>query len=102
MVSFSVEPPRQGISASGSCVRGRRDDVHEAASHIGLDMIVWFSSITLLGLGGIANYPSVLRAMNPWYALDFFLRDGVQGFLILGSVVLVVTGGEALYADMGR
>ncbi len=65
-------------------------------------MIVWFISITLLGLGGIARYPSVLRAMNPWYAVEFFLRDGVQGFLILGSVVLVVTGGEALYADMGH
>ncbi|HTG83981.1 MAG TPA: KUP/HAK/KT family potassium transporter, partial [Gemmatimonadales bacterium] len=65
-------------------------------------MIVWFISITVLGLGGIARYPSVLQAMNPWYAVEFFLRDGVQGFLILGSVVLVVTGGEALYADMGH
>ena len=46
--------------------------------------------------------PEVLEALNPWYAVDFFLRDGLGGFLILGAVVLVVTGGEALYADMGH
>ena len=46
--------------------------------------------------------PVVLKAINPWYAVDFFIRDGMVGFLILGSVVLVLTGGEALYADMGH
>ena len=65
-------------------------------------MVVWFASITALGFGGIVRNPGVLLAANPWYAVEFFLRDGVQGFLILGSVVLVVTGGEALYADMGH
>ena len=65
-------------------------------------MLVWFASIVVLGFKGIAQYPGVLRAANPWYGVDFFLRDGIRGFLILGAVVLVVTGGEALYADMGH
>ncbi|HWA58992.1 MAG TPA: potassium transporter Kup [Gemmatimonadales bacterium] len=65
-------------------------------------MVVWFTCIALLGLGGIAREPGVLKALNPWYAIDFFVRDGLQGFLILGAVVLVLTGGEALYADMGH
>jgi KUP system potassium uptake protein len=65
-------------------------------------MAVWFTSIALLGVRGILLAPEVLKAVSPWYAVDFFIRDGLQGFLILGSVVLVVTGAEALYADMGH
>jgi K+ transporter len=65
-------------------------------------MAIWFVSIALLGVRGISMAPEVLRAVNPWYAVDFFIRDGVDGFLILGSVVLVVTGAEALFADMGH
>jgi KUP system potassium uptake protein len=65
-------------------------------------MVVWFVCIALLGIRGILLEPGVLAALNPWYAIDFFIRDGVQGFLILGAVVLVITGGEALYADMGH
>ncbi len=65
-------------------------------------MALWFGSIALLGLRGILMEPGVLKAVNPWYAFDFFVRDGVRGFLILGSVVLVLTGAEALYADMGH
>ncbi|NOT08233.1 MAG: potassium transporter Kup [Gemmatimonadales bacterium] len=65
-------------------------------------MIVWFMAIGALGISGIARDPSILRALWPGYAVDFFVRDGMQGFLILGSVVLVLTGGEALYADMGH
>jgi KUP system potassium uptake protein len=65
-------------------------------------MGIWFISIALLGIRGIMMKPEVLKALNPWYAFDFFLRDGVRGFLILGSVVLVLTGAEALYADMGH
>jgi KUP system potassium uptake protein len=64
-------------------------------------MVIWFACIALLGIRGILLHPRVLLAMNPWYAIDFFIRDGVRGFLILGSVVLVITGAEALYADMG-
>ncbi len=65
-------------------------------------MVAWFTSIALLGVHGILRHPEVLAAVNPWHAIDFFLRDGLRGFLILGAVVLVVTGGEALYADMGH
>lgn len=65
-------------------------------------MVVWFSCITLLGIRGILRDPSVLGAINPMHAVHFFMVDGLKGFLILGSVVLVVTGGEALYADMGH
>jgi KUP system potassium uptake protein len=65
-------------------------------------MIVWFSCIAGLGILGILREPGVLVAVNPRYAVDFFIRDGLQGFLILGAVVLVLTGGEALYADMGH
>jgi KUP system potassium uptake protein len=65
-------------------------------------MALWFASIALLGVRGIMMHPDVLKAVNPWYAYDFFVRDGIRGFLILGSVVLVLTGAEALYADMGH
>ena len=65
-------------------------------------MAVWFLSIALLGVRGILMEPGVLRALNPWYGLDLLFRDGATGFLILGSVVLVITGAEALYADMGH
>ncbi len=65
-------------------------------------MLLWFLTLSLLGLRGIWMEPSVLRALNPWYAVDFFIRDGRQAYLILGAVVLVLTGGEALYADMGH
>ena len=65
-------------------------------------MLLWFVCIGLLGFRGILLDPSVLRAVSPTYAIDFFRADGVAGFLVLGSVVLVITGGEALYADMGH
>jgi KUP system potassium uptake protein len=65
-------------------------------------MIAWFLAIAALGVHGILQHPGVLAALNPWYALAFLFRDGPHGFLVLGAVVLVVTGGEALYADMGH
>ncbi len=64
--------------------------------------MLWFFCIATLGLAGILREPGVLRAILPWYAIKFFIDDGLRGFLILGAVVLVVTGGEALYADMGH
>ena len=63
---------------------------------------VWFVCIALLGIHGIVREPAVLQALNPWHAIDFFRREGTGGLTILASVVLVVTGGEALYADMGH
>jgi KUP system potassium uptake protein len=65
-------------------------------------MIVWFTAIAFFGVRGILREPAVIRAINPWYAVQFFIDDRLAGFLILGSVVLVFTGGEALYADMGH
>ena len=64
--------------------------------------LVWFAALAVLGTMQIVRYPEVLAAVNPLHGLDFFLRNGWHGFLILGSVFLVVTGGEALYADMGH
>jgi KUP system potassium uptake protein len=65
-------------------------------------MLVWFLVIALLGTVEIMREPRVLRAANPWYALSFFGLHGVHSFVVLGAVVLAVTGAEALYADMGH
>ncbi|MBA3632587.1 MAG: potassium transporter Kup [Acidobacteria bacterium] len=64
--------------------------------------LLWFSVLAVLGLAQIFHYPYVLTAVNPFHGVDFFIRNGWHGFIILGSVFLVVTGGEALYADMGH
>src|SRR5450631_2237265 len=64
--------------------------------------VVWFVTISAAGLPWILRHPQILAAVNPIYAACFFLAHGVHGFLVLGSVVLCVTGGEALYADMGH
>jgi len=65
-------------------------------------MIVWFAVISLLGVRGILREPAVLSALNPWHAVQFLAEGRWKVFPILGSVFLVVTGGEALYADMGH
>ncbi|EXI92424.1 MAG: potassium transport protein Kup [Candidatus Accumulibacter sp. BA-94] len=65
-------------------------------------MMLWFLTLGLLGLWNVIQNPSVLAAINPWYALSFCLCQPGMAFLALGSVVLAITGGEALYADMGH
>ena len=65
-------------------------------------MVLWFVTIALLGLHWIGREPRVLAAFNPLHALTFFRANGWHGFVVLGAVFLVVTGGEALYADMGH
>jgi KUP system potassium uptake protein len=65
-------------------------------------MLLWFTTLGILGLVSIASYPRVLSSVNPIDAFTFFRANGWHGFLILGTVFLVVTGGEALYADMGH
>jgi len=65
-------------------------------------MLVWFSTLALMGIRGILWQPSVLFAINPMHAVRFFMANGMQGFLVLGAVFLVTTGGEALYADLGH
>jgi len=65
-------------------------------------MLLWFLTIAVLGVSGIIREPAVLAAVSPVHAARFFLEDPGQGFLVLGAVFLVVTGGEALYADLGH
>jgi KUP system potassium uptake protein len=75
-------------------------------THVGMlfgpVMVVWFVTIAVLGLSWIVKEPRVLAAFNPLHAATFFEANGWHGFVVLGAVFLVVTGGEALYADMGH
>ncbi len=65
-------------------------------------MIVYFIVLAVLGIYHISQAPGILAALNPWYAIQFFITDKWFAFLALGSVVLAVTGAEALYSDMGH
>ncbi len=65
-------------------------------------MVVWFTTLAVLGIVHIARYPDILAAVSPHHAVSYFTRHGWHGYLILGSVVLAITGGEALYADLGH
>ena len=65
-------------------------------------MLLWFFGIAALGIRGIALHPEILLSFSPTYAFAFFTAHPLASFLVLGAVVLVVTGGEALYADMGH
>ncbi|WP_426425400.1 potassium transporter Kup [Bradyrhizobium genosp. A] len=72
------------------------------ASAFGPVMVVWFTCLAVMGVVHIADDPSVLAAINPYYALQFLLSHGTIGLVTLGAVFLAVTGGEALYADLGH
>jgi len=72
------------------------------ASAFGPVMVVWFVTLAILGIVNISDDPPVLAAINPWYAIQFLLSHGVIGLVTLGLVFLAVTGGEALYADLGH
>jgi KUP system potassium uptake protein len=65
-------------------------------------MLIWFFVIAVLGIGGIIRNPQVLYALNPIYAWDFFIHHKLDAYYAMGELFLVVTGGEALYADMGH
>jgi KUP system potassium uptake protein len=65
-------------------------------------MIVYFATLSVLGIINMIDNPAIIGALNPWWAFRFFQEDGGLAFLALGSVVLAVTGAEALYADMGH
>src|ERR1700716_995887 len=65
-------------------------------------MLLWFIVIVTLGLVSIARHPGVVAALDPRYAVRFMAHSGSTGFLVLGGVFLCITGGEALYADMGH
>jgi KUP system potassium uptake protein len=80
----------------------QRRGTRGVGSVFGPIMLVWFSVLAVMGIRGILWQPSVLFAMNPMHAIRFFLANGRHGFLALGAVFLVATGGEALYADLGH
>jgi KUP system potassium uptake protein len=65
-------------------------------------MTLWFVTIGVLGLAGVARHPGVLAALDPRYGLYYLFGHGLTGFLVLGGVFLCATGAEALYADMGH
>ena len=65
-------------------------------------MMLWFIVIAVLGVASIAHHPGVVAALDPRYAVRFMANSGSAGFLVLGGVFLCITGGEALYADMGH
>jgi KUP system potassium uptake protein len=64
--------------------------------------LLWFFTLAVLGIKGIVTNFEVLQSVNPYYAINFFVQNQFHGFVVLGSVFLVITGGEALYADMGH
>lgn len=65
-------------------------------------MVVWFVTLAALGVNSIIGHPEVLKAVAPWYAVQFLASNQLTGFLVLVGVFLVATGGEALYADLGH
>ena len=65
-------------------------------------MCVWFATIAVLGIAGIVHHPQVLAALDPVHAVRLLVTHGFLGFTVLGGVFLALTGGEALYADMGH
>ena len=75
---------------------------HRVGGLFGPIVIVWFVTIAALGISWIVREPVVLTAFDPRHAIAFFQGNGMTGFVVLGAVFLVVTGGEALYADMGH
>lgn len=80
----------------------QRSGTHSVGRVFGPVMVVWFLTLAALGLPWIFREPAVLAAVDPRHAVTFFTVNGFHGFAVLGAVVLVVTGGEALYADMGH
>ena len=75
---------------------------HRVGGLFGPVMVIWFATLAALGIAWIVRLPAVLGAFDPRYAMAFFVDNGWTGFAVLGAVFLVVTGGEALYADMGH
>lgn len=80
----------------------QRKGTGKVAGAFGPLMLVWFFALTIFGVLSIITFPSVWKAINPWYAIKFLSQNGVAGFFVLSEVILCATGGEALYADMGH
>ena len=95
-----VVPMALGILISLFLIQKKGTD--KIGKFFGPILLVWFITLGALGVYWILKSPIILYSLNPWYAINFFIHNGLLGFLILSSVVLVVTGGEALYADLGH
>lgn len=80
----------------------QRHGTARISSVFGPVMLLWFTTLAVLGINQVVQHPGVLRAMSPSYAFEFFSNEPFRAFVALGSIFLVVTGGEALYADMGH
>ena len=80
----------------------QRRGTAKVGSLFGPVIFLWFSVLALLGIGKIIACPRILAAFLPWHGLAFLLHNRLHGFLVLGAVFLVVTGAEALYADLGH
>ena len=80
----------------------QRHGTHRVGRMFGPIMVAWFLTIAVLGFASMIQHPVVLTAVDPRHAFSFFRDNGWHGFAVLGAVFLVVTGGEALYADMGH
>jgi KUP system potassium uptake protein len=80
----------------------QRKGAEKVAGSFGPLMLCWFLSLTVSGIISIIHVPSVVKAINPYYAIKFLLENGITGFFVLSEVILCATGGEALYADMGQ
>lgn len=81
---------------------GQKYGTEKVGAVFGPITLIWFATIAVLGIVHIADNPSVFKAIDPRYGVHFFVEHRGHGFLILGAVVLCITGGEALYADMGH
>ncbi|NDD67029.1 potassium transporter Kup [bacterium] len=75
---------------------------HRIGFLFGPIILIWFAVLGVMGVNAMRHFPEVLQAVNPVWAVRFFVHNGWHGVMILGTVFLVVTGGEALYADMGH
>ncbi|MBX9928915.1 MAG: potassium transporter Kup [Gemmatimonadaceae bacterium] len=80
----------------------QRHGTHRVGAFFGPTMVIWFTTIAALGIREIARDAHILSAVNPMYAFAFITGHGIHGFVLLGAVILAVTGAEALYADMGH
>jgi KUP system potassium uptake protein len=80
----------------------QRQGTARVGSYFGPVILLWFVVLAVLGMIQIARVPNVLSALFPWHGIMFFIKNGLHGFVVLGAVFLVVTGAEALYADMGH
>jgi len=80
----------------------QKKGTEKVARSFGPLMLLWFIVLAVSGILSISRAPSVINALNPYYAVQFLLENGITGFFVLSEVILCATGGEALYADMGH